>query len=679
MAIYTKPGVYVEETLTPNLPVIQSEAPSVAAFIGVADRGPTTVVNNAVVAVPTLITSFSDFTRQFSFDNVVNTFSGANVSTTTADLKYAVKTFFDNGGGQAYVLRQVNTDAAQATAVFRNSNSQTVQSVSWEFDGETNLEENKLTITATSGTPFASFEPGRLVNFSNVQAAGYEILNDKTWVVSAVEDAGAGLSIVWATEDEVNAVSQASGTGTNVTISGGSQSTTPTLTVTAKDHGAWGGSASNARSIWVGIEPDSNENYFNLSVYYSTTATTSTALTATNRVERFISLSMDSSNSRYFVNVIGNNSNWITVTDNAAATTGRYDLPAFTGYWGYEITSANINDSDGSFVWNTASFNTATLTAAKLGSTATTNVSTLAGVAGSDGSTAPTLATQVFARLDAVSSPLILNYPAVSTTATINSLLNYAATRGDSFVVIDAANTTVASVLSSTTDLGIRSYSNSLNYGAAYYPYIVIADPASTTGATKSVAPGGAVAALYASTDAARGVFKAPAGSTAIVRSAVSVSSLTNAEFDLVGGSTSNLNIIRFVPGSGICVMGARTLSSLYSDKYVPVRRTLNYLSSTLKDSTAFAVFEPNNPTLWSTVTGTVRGILSDFWNNGGLFGETEAEAFYVKCDATINTPQVVASGELRIEVGVALLRPAEFVIIKLGQIDGGATVTTSI
>jgi phage tail sheath protein FI len=174
-------------------------------------------------------------------------------------------------------------------------------------------------------------------------------------------------------------------------------------------------------------------------------------------------------------------------------------------------------------------------------------------------------------------------------------------------------------------------------------------------------------------------VFKAPAGSNALVRRAVSVSALTSSEFDLIGGGTSNLNVIRFVPGSGICVMGARTLSSLYADKYVPVRRTLNYLSNTLKNSTAFAVFEPNNATLWNNVSGAVRSLLVEFWRDGGLYGATESEAFYVKCDATINTPQVIAAGELRIEVGVALLRPAEFVIIKLGQIDGGATVTTSI
>jgi phage tail sheath protein FI len=125
--------------------------------------------------------------------------------------------------------------------------------------------------------------------------------------------------------------------------------------------------------------------------------------------------------------------------------------------------------------------------------------------------------------------------------------------------------------------------------------------------------------------------------------------------------------------------MGARTLSSSFSDIYVPVRRSLNYLNDALKNATLFSVFEPNDNDLWSTVKGVVEGLLFDFWRDGGLLGTTAEEAFYVKCDSTINTPSSISAGELRIEVGVALQRPAEFVVIKLGQTSGGTTITTSI
>ena len=349
---------------------------------------------------------------------------------------------------------------------------------------------------------------------------------------------------------------------------------------------------------------------------------------------------------------------------------------------------SNANPTDASFQWNNANFSntvtstaggTAVLTAAKLGVSGSSQVA-ISGVAGSDGSTAPVVSTQILPGFDSINTPILINYPAKTDTTVINSLLSYAATRQNGFVIIDAANTTVASLLSTTTDVGIGSYTVNRNYGAAYYPNIIVPDYASSTGATKSIAPGGAIAAIYVSTDQARGVFKAPAGTGAVVTPAVSITALTNDDFNNISGyGNANLNIIRFVPGAGICVMGARTLSSSFSDIYVPVRRSLNYLNDALKNATLFSVFEPNDNDLWSTVKGVVEGLLFDFWRDGGLLGTTAEEAFYVKCDSTINTPSSISAGELRIEVGVALQRPAEFVVIKLGQTSGGTTITTSI
>jgi phage tail sheath protein FI len=102
----------------------------------------------------------------------------------------------------------------------------------------------------------------------------------------------------------------------------------------------------------------------------------------------------------------------------------------------------------------------------------------------------------------------------------------------------------------------------------------------------------------------------------------------------------------------------------------------LNYA---LKNITEFAVFEPNDSNLWRTVSQVIEDLLEDFWRQGGLVGTIPSEAFYVKCDSTINTSASISAGELRIEVGVALQRPAEFVVIKLGQTSGGTTITNSI
>ena len=124
--------------------------------------------------------------------------------------------------------------------------------------------------------------------------------------------------------------------------------------------------------------------------------------------------------------------------------------------------------------------------------------------------------------------------------------------------------------------------------------------------------------------------------------------------------------------------MGAKTLKPGYIDKYVPVRRTLIYLRKALTDLTEFAIFEPNDQALWRRLDSTVSSFLTNFWSQGGLAGTAPANAFFVKVDATNNPQSSIDNGEVHIEVGVALQRPAEFVIIKIGQFDGGTTVTVA-
>jgi phage tail sheath protein FI len=119
-------------------------------------------------------------------------------------------------------------------------------------------------------------------------------------------------------------------------------------------------------------------------------------------------------------------------------------------------------------------------------------------------------------------------------------------------------------------------------------------------------------------------------------------------------------------------------LNPSYIDKYVPVRRTLIYLEKALSEITQFAIFEPNDEALWRRLSATVSSFLTNFWAQGGLRGATQQQAFFVKVDETINTPATIDNGEVHIEIGVALQRPAEFVVIKIGQFDGGTTVTVA-
>lgn len=297
-----------------------------------------------------------------------------------------------------------------------------------------------------------------------------------------------------------------------------------------------------------------------------------------------------------------------------------------------------------------------------------------------------TILTTAISLFDTIDSSLVMNLPGITATATINGALSYAYNRGDVFVIIDPVpGTVVGPVGTSGTQLyQAATYGNNEtgSYGAVYYPQIVISDPTvglgSATGTTKSVAPGGAIAGLYASTDASRGVFKAPAGLQSRIAGAVSVTPLSSSDLDALNSAAVPVNAIKYVPGSGIVVMGSRTLKAGYVDRYVPVRRTLIYLRKSLKDLSEFAVFEPNDPALWRRVNSTLSSFLTNFWAQGGLSGATPAQAFYVKVDSTNNTPASIDNGELTIEVGVSLQRPAEFVIIKIGQFNGSTTVTVA-
>jgi phage tail sheath protein FI len=145
-----------------------------------------------------------------------------------------------------------------------------------------------------------------------------------------------------------------------------------------------------------------------------------------------------------------------------------------------------------------------------------------------------------------------------------------------------------------------------------------------------------------------------------------------------MNSTAAPVNAIKFVPGTGICVMGARTLKAGTLDKYVPTRRTLIYLKKALSDLTQFAVFEPNTPETWRRLNSTIGSFLTAFWSQGGLAGATPQQAYFVQVDSG-NNPQVsIDNGELNISIGVALQRPAEFIVIKIGQFDGGTTVTVA-
>lgn len=210
--------------------------------------------------------------------------------------------------------------------------------------------------------------------------------------------------------------------------------------------------------------------------------------------------------------------------------------------------------------------------------------------------------------------------------------------------------------------------SGSDSYTAAYGPWVLVPHPAQP-GAIAQVPPAGSVMGIMARIDASIGVFRAPAGVIANVQNAVATA-IKFSDTELGDLNNSNINILRPVVGSGVCVMGARTRKGYGPDRYVSGRRTLIDIKESLRRSTQWAVFENNDERLWSSLRMTAEQILRPIWERGGLRGASQDQAFYIRCDATLNTLSVIASGEVRMEVGVALEYPAEFVLIRITQIN---------
>jgi phage tail sheath protein FI len=204
------------------------------------------------------------------------------------------------------------------------------------------------------------------------------------------------------------------------------------------------------------------------------------------------------------------------------------------------------------------------------------------------------------------------------------------------------------------------------SYAAMYYPWIQVMDP--VTNQPVDVPPSGYIAGLWARVDNTRGVHKAPANE--VVQGAIGLSfQVTKGEQDTL--NPFGINCVRAFPGRGIRVWGARTLSSNPSWRYINVRRLFNYVEKSIENGTQWVVFEPNDRRLWARVRRDATAFLKTVWRDGALFGSTPEEAFYVKCDDELNPPESRDLGRLVIEIGMAPVKPAEFVIFRISQWAG--------
>lgn len=208
-------------------------------------------------------------------------------------------------------------------------------------------------------------------------------------------------------------------------------------------------------------------------------------------------------------------------------------------------------------------------------------------------------------------------------------------------------------------------------YAAFYFPWIKVFNP--LINQDSRVPPSGHIAGIYAKTDIERGVFKAPANEVVVGARSLEFQ-ITKGEQDIL--NPRGVNCIRVFPSRGIRVWGARTASTNSLWKYISVRRYFLFLGETIDEGTQWVVFEPNDEKLWARVKQTITQFLITEWRNGALMGTKPEEAFFVKVDRTTMTQSDIDNGRLICIIGVAVVKPAEFVIFRLAQFQGGSEIT---
>lgn len=261
----------------------------------------------------------------------------------------------------------------------------------------------------------------------------------------------------------------------------------------------------------------------------------------------------------------------------------------------------------------------------------------------------------------AIDEIALVAVPGALDAAIQTAIIDHCENSGDRFAILDGQRAT------DFTPAAIQGTVRDSNYAALYFPWIEVFDPVDE--ANDTLPPSGHLAGIYARVDSERGVHKAPAN--VVIRGALGVESrLSKADQD--GLNPDGINVIRAFNGN-ITVWGARTLGGDANGewKYINVRRLFLFLRESIDQGTQWVVFEPNTPDLWAKITRNITAFLTNVWRAGALFGNTSQQAFYVKCDAETNPPEIRDLGQVITEIGVAPVKPAEFVIFRISQWAG--------
>ena len=681
MPEYLSPGVYVEEFEIGARP-IEGVSTSTAGFLGVAEMGLTE-------GLPQLVTSFADYRRKFG-NYLPESFGVFRF------LPYAVDNFFINGGSRCYVMRVAPSDALAA------GNNAVSRGVILELSEDCHIGDTILRVESMRGIDITS-----ILTLERLRADGTVEVSEDDLAISAYDRAKNEIKLAAALANDYPKKSTQPIKSSRIIVkklAGGATVAAVTLGVQALSKGDWGenvrvralpasqakthlkeiiGDATastqyrlmNKNGFYQGaivvFDDGTNKQYRRITVMVDDLVTLSGHLTGDetvvdsgpiptrtlstceftcqvmyqSEIESFTNLSMNPDTPNYFMKVVNNRSQYVSLSSPYVAPgdftrTDPFDMP----------TNSSLIDGK---LWNVLSN----------GNDGTVSGITPADFMGVDAGPGKRSGIKAFEDIDQVS---IIAAPGNTDVKVQLSLVAHCEKLKDRFAVLD-----IPENMQKISDAEAHRNSFDSSYAALYHPWLTVYDPLEKRDIF--IPPSGSVLGIYSRSDQERGVHKAPANEP--IRGTLDLRyQLTTGEQDIL--NPKGVNLIRAFPGRGIRVWGARTCSSNSLWRYINVRRLFLFIEESIDEGTQWVVFEPNNEKLWGRVKATITEFLTRVWRDGALMGTKAEEAFFVKCDRTTMTQDDIDNGKLICVIGVAPVKPAEFVIFRIAQWDGGSSVT---
>lgn len=646
MAVLTYPGVYVEEVSSGVRP-IEAAGTSTAAFFGVAERGPIGEVKK--------IFNFTEF--QTIYGGFLNGYF----------LAHSVYQFFNNGGTQCYVGRVASgAETANVTVLDRGTTAQdsiTISAVSAGGWGNRTMvvvdsttaddPDNEFNLTVYQDNPKPDEDP--------IPVEGYEDLSmnpDSPDYVETVINTSSKLIRVAINEANSNQVAGYSQSG-EITLSGDLL-------------------GENQRQFRININ---NDGYRTVDL---TTALESADVSDINvirgaiesTIQAMTPLRESTPTDAYTVTVTVESTNMLRIASGNTSAASKVEIVSSTDPLTNAAGPLRLGKRNGGTeVYGSSAMrpqNTAADDYFFLGDDTVADAVSAVQL-GSDG-TLPLGDidyTNALNLLDTIRDVSLIAVPGIGSPAVADAGMNYCRNRplSDCFYIADMDRDD--SALEDATQ-----YRNDINtpnsYGAVYFPWLKALDPTGLSAEPISVPPSGYVAGMYSQIDAKRGVWKAPAGTEAVLGGAVGmVTDLTDIQQGNLNKHKKSVCVIRKFPGSGIVLWGARTLSSDPEYKYIPVRRMAIMLRVSIYNGIQWTVFEPNDEELWSQIRLNIGSFMMTLFRQGAFQGGTPSDAFFVKCDSETTTQADIDLGIVNVLVGFAPLKPAEFVVVKISQKAG--------